>query len=498
MKERLLYLALGAFALGIALRSVYAGASSFAYTLLLCSMICALWWYCRSGRLGTLFALSLVCLCGALGIMRYEWADIRAADPVVAQQVGEEVILTGVIDREPDVRARTQQLYVRIDSLNDRAHDARVLILTDRYPRFSYGDRVTVSGTLGRPESFETDLGRTFNYPGYLRARGITYTVPFADVARVRSGEGNLLFGTLLALKHRFMHSIEQQLPEPHAGLAEGLVLGVKRALGEDLEDAFRATGIIHIVVLSGYNVTIVAEAIMRLLSYFFVPRTRVLFGIAAIAAFMFIAGLSATVVHASLMAVLVLIARATGRTYDVVRALMIAGAVMLLINPYLLMFDPGFQLSFLATLGLILLAPIIERLLGMVPTRLQIREFVTATIATQLFVLPLLLFSMGELSIVAVAVNVLVLPAVPIAMLLIFLAGALGMFSTLGALPFSFGAYVLLEYMLSVVWWFAALPFASLPVPIFPFWMVMVGYLLLAYILWRYGTVPDTEKAPV
>jgi len=150
------------------------------------------------------------------------------------------------------------------------------------------------------------------------------------------------------------MRSIEAVIPEPQVGLAEGLLLGVKQALGDELEVVFRKTGIIHIVVLSGYNVMLVVIFITYVLSYVLPYRARVPFGILAIVCFAVLVGLSATVVRASIMASLILFARATGRTYAVMRALCFAGVIMVLINPYLLVYDVGFQLSFLATLGLI------------------------------------------------------------------------------------------------------------------------------------------------
>lgn len=433
-------------------------------------------------------SVGLVCIAVAftLGVVRMDAAVLHDRVPVLESRVDTEVTIEGVIEKEVDERARTAQITVRAELLDGSAIDERILVIADRFPTFSYGERVRAVGILARPETFETELGRTFDYPGYLSMRGITYTLPFAHVEAVGAGEGNVIITHLLKLKYAFMYSVELQLPEPYAGLAEGLVLGVKRALGDELEEAFRVTGIIHIVVLSGYNVTIVAEAIMRLLSFFFGLRTRVVFGMLAIAAFALIAGLSATVLRASIMAVLVLAARATGRIYDLARALVLAGVIMLLANPKLLVFDPGFQLSFLATMGLIVLAPLIERRLSLVPSRFQIREFVTATIATQIFVLPLLLFSIGQLSLVAVIVNVLVLPAVPLAMLLIFLSGVVGFLSIAAATPIAFCAYVLLRYMIEVVEWFAAVPYAAVVVPAFPFWVVILSYAFLGLgIVW-------------
>ncbi len=485
MRAAVLYALTIGFASGIFFRSLFDIASGSAAIAAGSLCLFALALRVRTGRWSRVgVVLIFVALAGALGVVRYDVAVRHERTALAEMHLGEEVVIEGVVDREVDARARTAQLSVRVEALNGESVDTRVLVVTERFPEFFYGDRVRVRGSLERPEAFETDLGRTFNYPGYLAARGIRYVMPFAGVERVGAAEGNAVLSTLLATKGAFMRALESVLPEPYAGLGEGLLLGVKRALGADLEEVFRVTGIIHIVVLSGYNVTIVAEAIMRVLARFFRVRTRVIFGIAAIAAFALTAGLSATVLRASLMAVLVLAARATGRIYDVMRALMLAGTAMLLVNPMLLVFDPGFQLSFLATVGLIVLAPLIEAHLSWVPTRLQIREFLTATIATQLFVLPLLLYSIGQFSLVSVVVNVLVLPAVPAAMLMTFLTGVIGLASTTLALPVGFGAYLFLRYIIEVAEWFAGIPYAAFVVPAFPFWVVIVAYALFALVI--------------
>ncbi|MEM9336882.1 MAG: ComEC/Rec2 family competence protein [Patescibacteria group bacterium] len=423
----------------------------------------------------------LVCSLGFLffsfGVLRVEYAEETSVTSL-AMQVGQEVVLEGEVLREPEQRASSLHVYVDIE-------DTTILAFTDRYADITYGDRVQVSGQLRAPEAFETDLGRTFNYPDWLRARGVTHTVSFAQVEVIEQAGGNPLIATLLTFKQSLIASFSQAIPEPQAGLGAGLLLGVKQALGEGLESAFRSTGIIHIVVLSGYNVMIVAEAIMRLLAVVLSVRARVVVGIAAIAGFAVMVGLTATVVRASIMAAIVLVARATGRLYATMRALLLAGFVMLLINPYLLLYDPGFQLSFLATMGLILVAPHIEQLIGFVPTRLQVREFVTATISTQIFVLPLLLYLIGEFSVVAVLVNVLVLPMVPLAMGLVFLTGLVGYVSSAAALLLGMIANISLSYIILTAEWFATLPFASYVVPQFPFWVVIVAYAGMGYFLY-------------
>lgn len=219
------------------------------------------------------------------------------------------------------------------------------------------------------------------------------------------------------------MDSISSVVPEPHASLLGGLVFGAKRSLGTELLDKFRTAGVIHIVVLSGYNVTIVADAIMRALS--FLPQTfSMMFGGAGIILFAIMTGGNATIVRASVMALLVVIARATGRVYEITVALIVAGFLMILHNPKILAFDASFQLSFLATLGLVYLAPLLERYFHFVPKKFQIREFALSTTATQLFVLPFLLYRIGEISLVALPANILILAFVPLTMFFWFSCG--------------------------------------------------------------------------
>jgi competence protein ComEC len=229
-----------------------------------------------------------------------------------------------------------------------------------------------------------------------------------------------------------------------------------------------------------------------------FSKRVKILVGIIAIVCFALLVGLSATVVRASIMAALLLAAQAFGRTYDVMRGLLLAGAVMIFINPYLLLYDIGFQLSFMATLGLLLVAPHLEVLTINAPTRLGIKDFLVATIATQIAVLPLLLYYIGEVSLVAVVVNVLVLPMVPVAMLLTFITGVVGLVSSGVAAMIGFTAYLSLSYIVIIATWFVKLPFASVTVPVIPAGGIFILYgLLIAILFWRHHkvTTPSTHS---
>jgi competence protein ComEC len=432
--------------------------------------------------------IALFVLFFSLGSLRLTIDSQNEVSSDLESKVGKTVELTGVVSREPDVRRSTQHLYTKIG--NDL-----VLVNTNRHSEVEYGDYISVEGKLSKPESFTTEFNRTFNYPGYLKAKGVSYSMSFSEIVVIEKNKGNRFVAALLKIKGSFMEKIELNLSEPYAGLGEGLLLGVKKALGPELEESFRKTGIIHIVVLSGYNIMLIVIFIKYILGSFLPKKLGAVFGLALIVFFAIMVGLSATVIRASIMASLLLLLGLTGRVYLIFRALILAGLVMLVINPYLLVFDPGFQLSFLATLGLILLAPRISHTLEFVPNFFGAREFLVATLATQIFVLPLLLYQIGEFSVVAVLTNVLVLPMVPVAMLLTFLTGVVGFFSAHLSVAISYLTYLSLNYIVTLAVRLSELPFAAFAVPAFPFYLVPLSYGFILYFLWRSSRVKEDKQ---
>lgn len=421
--------------------------------------------------------VSVLLLLVVIGMCRAATYDAATSAMGNDYVLNQPTLLEGVVSREPEVREKTQQIYVTTDATT-------VLVYVDRYAQFSYGDTVVVRGKLTKPEVFETDLGRTFNYSNYLLAKGVTHTMAWAKVEVIDSGGGWWILRQLLQVKHLFMDNIEMAIREPMAGLGEGLLLGVKQALGDELETVFRTTGIIHVVVLSGYNVALVVAFISFGLSYVCSYRQRLIFGLLGIVLFALLVGLSATVVRASIMASFIVVAKCIGRTYNVIRGLALAGVVMLLINPYLLLYDVGFQLSFLATFGLIVLVPACLHIFSILPPAKGLREIFFATLSTQIMVLPLLLYQIGEFSVVSIVVNVLVLPMVPVSMLLVFITGIIGFVHSDAAFLVAVIAELSLQYIILVATFFASLPFASFVVPAFSFWVVPLVY-ISAFVFW-------------
>lgn len=471
------------FAAGVGYETLYESTQTSWFVLGFLALFAALLSrYVISPRSATFFALaSVFCITAVLGLYRMEVAERDLLEHQLPVGSTEEIVVSGMVVREPEIRPRSLHVYIE-------THDTRLLLITDRHTGVQYGDTVTADGRLQTPEPFAAELGRFFPYDGYLAARGVTHTMFYPDVEVTARGGGNLIVRTLLENKAAFMERIERIIPEPQVGLAEGLLLGVKRAMSDETLADFRTTGIIHIVVLSGFNVMLVVAFVQFVFGWFLPLRPRVVASFLAIVAFAVTVGLTATVTRASIMASLLLLAQYLGRTYDALRGLFIAGAAMVAFNPYLLVYDIGFQLSFVATWGLILVAPHLEVLFATSPLTVKGRSYVIATIATQIAVTPLLLYHVGEFSTVSPLVNLLILPFVAGAMLLTFLAGMIALFFEPLAQVLGFIAYLALSYILLMSQWFAQVPLAAFWVPAFSFVWVPVGYIFLAWLYKRYA----------
>lgn len=500
--DRLVLVGVVGFALGILLYSFVSfgwSGVSFALFLSLVFLFVRFW-----KKQGLFLAASIGMLAATLGMARFLLAP-SAIPPEFASLFGTRAVIEGVVVADPDLREATQRLTVEVQ---EEGATTKMLVVAPLYPEVRYGETIRAEGNVERPEPFDTDGGRVFRYDQFLAKDGIFALMYQAQVEVVapRSGAFMHVRGGLSDLKFSGIDALSRALPEPQASLAAGLILGGKQGLGESLLDDFIRSGLVHIVVLSGYNVMIVAEFIMRLFG-FLSRRWAAAAGALAIGAFVLAAGAGPASIRAGLMAGIALYGRATGRTYDAFRALLFSGLLMLLWNPLTLTHDPGFQLSFVATLGLIFGAPVTERWFAFMksgPAPLEnrarktdnekdstsltgfLREIAAATVAAQISVLPLLLYQNGLLSVVAFPTNLLVLPVVPFAMLASFIAMLAGAVVPSLAPVVGLPAYVLLSLITGAVEIAARLPLAAFSIPAFPFPFVVLAYALLAWYVVR------------
>jgi competence protein ComEC len=427
---------------------------------------------------GILF--SIFVLTFSLGIFRFNMIDVPAPN-VFELQVGQKITLSGEIIDEPNIKENNQQLTVQTKTGKEVTE---ILLSTDLGTDYKYGDKINFTGTLKKPENFMTDQGKVFDYVNYLRKDGIFYVMSYPQIAIISRGNGNFIQSALFFVKEKFLEKMNFAITGTESLFMGGLILGEKASFSQALRQSFVNTGTIHVVALSGYNVTIVAEWIMKLFSQIsFLPKNfGIGAGILAIFLFIIMTGGSSTAIRAGIMATLALIARATGRNYDVARALVLACLFMVFLNPFLLAHDVSFQLSMLATIAVIFLAPRIEKYFLWVPDIFELRDIVYVTVAAYIFVFPFILYQMGNFSLVALPANVLILPFIPFTMMLGFLTGFMGLIWYVFAVPVGFISYLFLHYELSVISFFSNLPFAAFYFPDFPLLLTIAIYFYFIY----------------
>jgi competence protein ComEC len=435
----------------------------------------------------TRFLVPLLLFGCALGIIRVDVSQANRNTHALDRYIAHTVQYGGIISGEPDVRESYTNVVLEAKSVSENGMQSvlddptNILLRVPTYPELHYGDEVSVTGKVVVPQNFATAPGvRAFDYRAYLAKDDIYYEMPFSKISVSEHDKGNWLLGKLIATKYMLNENIGRAISEPESSLAGGIVLGTKQSLGPEWIQKFRDAGLAHIVVLSGYNIAVVASVIGRAVSFLpFIARLG--FSALGIILFAMMVGGGTTVLRATLMALVVILARVMGRESDALRVLILVGWIMVLINPAILLSDVSFQLSFLAALALVVLASPLDKYFSFIKSGV-LREIVVTTIATQIFVAPVLLYQMGNFSLVGFVANIFVLPIVPLAMLLVSIVSILGAVPVLGfaaALPTRF----LLAYILKVVDVGSRASFANVHVASFGIIPLIISYGIIAVI---------------
>jgi competence protein ComEC len=389
-----------------------------------------------------------------------------------------EVILTGTVATDPEILGSKQRFAVDALQAGDaRQLKGKIIVKTRRFPSYRYGDRLKLTAKLKTPPEFND-----FNYREYLAAQGIYSLATYPQVKLLDRNQGNRLQAALIGLRHLLEQKIKYLFPEPEASLLAGVILGVKRSLPPDFYDALQRSGTLHVVVVSGQNVSYVVLALIGLSSLVLARGTlRILLALLGIVLYALLVGGGAAVWRATLMGMVTLLALFWGQTQTAKNALMISALILLLINP-LSLWQVGFELSFAATAGLIFLQDIWG-------TRLQdispfIHEGLLTTLSAQISVLPILIHNFRQLSLVAPLTNFLIFWLVP----LITLLGGLTLILAFIFMPLAKISaallYVPLRFFVETVVLSARLPFAQVKISPPPVWVWVGYYLLLAALM--------------
>ena len=361
-------------------------------------------------------------------------------------------------------KAAEQIALIRLEPAPDEvASPALVEALLPRYPEVGAGDRIAIQGRIEPPG--DDDFG------AYLRRLGAAGSLRSPTLELVAGPDGAL--GLLDGIRRGSATAMVRALPEPQAGLADGILIGLRDHVDRDLAAAFTTAGVSHIVAISGWNIAIVGAMVAAALGTRVGPRPRTAITILAIVAYTLVAGASPSVNRAAIMATIGLTARAAGRSSSANAALGWAVVVLLLIDPATVA-DPGFALSGLATAGLIAWAtPLTRRLQQVRGHELPawLAESLAISLAAEAATLPVVLLTFGRLAIVAPLANLAIVPLVPPAMAtgtVALIGGWLGVLGLPAPLVTVLGlpAWAVLGLMVALVRLAASLPFASIVLP--------------------------------
>ena len=452
-----------------------------------------------------MFSLSLFF---SLGGLRYVTSLPRIDANHVASHNdrGLPVTIEGIIVASPDLRDTYTGLKIEaqriqtLDGEQTRVISGRLLAYVSPFEEYSYGDSVRLTGFVETPPVFET-----FSYREYLARQGIHSLMQDPVIAILEKRVGHPLLQSVYDFRGRALEIVQKIFPDPEASLLAGILLGIESGISPEVRTAFDKTGTTHIIAISGFNITIISALFISLFGRWLGVRRGAVAAGLAICLYTIFVGADAAVVRAAIMGGFVLLANRIGRQTHGMASLGGAAILMSIINPSVL-WDVGFQLSFAATLGLILYAEplqnwfvrtasrwveesLAERLAG------PIGEYILFTLAAQLTTLPLIAYYFRRISLASFLTNPVILPVQPAVMILAGLATLAGcLWLPLGNV-LAWGAWPFAAFTIRTVDYFSrwnAASFSLGPVSFF----VVAGFYLVLFTLTANLRIP-AERHP-
>lgn len=308
-----------------------------------------------------------------------------------------------------------------------------------------YGDRVRFEGKLN-PDKYSTRPGVWIYSPEIIS-----------------KNNGSEIKKTLLSFKSAVLSSLKEHLSPPAAALMGGLLLGDRNSFSADFKISMKGSGTTHLVALSGFNITILVNAVALALGSFLSRKIRFTLSIIIIILFIVMVGAEASVVRAGIMGALLLISQESGRMYSPRNAIAFAGFSMTAWNPNNV-FDIGFILSFVSLLGIVYVLPAVKNIFLPGKDPRGIADAALMTVSAQAAVLPIAIKTFGGFSLAAIISNSLITFFVPYAMFSGFLLAVANFFSGALAFFFAFFSEAIMKYFIFIIELFSriSLPFGN------------------------------------
>jgi competence protein ComEC len=400
------------------------------------------------------------------GIFRYQNYLSKIQDQEIKNFVGKEILIFGVINDEPKIREKSIIFSLKTEK-------GKILIKARRYPELDYGEKIKLTGILKDPEAKDS-----FNWRNYLLKDGILVEMDFPEIEKTGENFGNPIKKFSIFLKKKIEEAINQNLPYLHSSFLKSLLFGEEQEIPFEWKEKLNQTGTRHIAAVSGMNITIISSLILSFLLFLGLWRHQAFyFSIFLILFYVLMIGAPSSAIRAAIMGILYLTAQYFGRMASGQRSVIFAATLMLLFNPLLLRYDIGFQLSFLAILGIVYFYPFFFEKFKKFPK--TIREGLSSTLSAQIFTFPILIYNFGQISLISPLSNVLILPILPTVTILGFIFSFLWIISEPIGYLLSFPCWLLLSYLLKVVDFCSKIPYSFLTLKV-NFIFLLISYSIL------------------
>jgi len=416
-----------------------------------------------------------------------------------------DLLITGSLAEPPDYRDKYTNLTVNVTAVDtgdgDLPVSGRILVRVSPNEEYQYGERIRLRGQLKTPPENEE-----FSYRDYLARQGIHSYMTSAEGTRLPGNDGSPIYKLIYSFKTKLVENTYKIYPDPEASLFAGILFGVDTGLPKRLQDAFKNTGTAHIIAISGFNIAIIAGLFFSIFKTLLKnERLGAVLAVIFIFLYAFLVGGDPAVMRAAIMGSLSLFARQVGKRNAGINTLAMVALIMALINP-LTLWDVGFQLSFFATLGLILYAEPFSNITARFIEKITqqdnsaivsiLNENVILTLAAQVMTIPLMAYYFNRISVISFIANPFILPVQPAVMIL----GGLAVFVSLPVFPLgqflAWIAWPFAGYTIRVVEFFDRIPNGVIVLGDVPLWIIYMTYASLLLVTFNWSAIQAWFKS--
>lgn len=443
------------------------------------------------------YVLGMLVIFFAFGVFRYDLAEVKfSKSPLLyLSHKKAQVIVVGKVVSSPDIRLKSQRLKIKPNKIVDLETsttvydydiDGYILIYLPRYSEYSYGDVLEISGKLETSPDLED-----FNYKNYLKKDGI-YSIIYWPEVKILDKKNlaslpSKMYSMVLTIKDKLRESIYQNISPPQSIILGAIILGDKSNLSSELKQNLNRAGVRHITAISGMHVAIMTTILMIfMISIGFWRQQAFYLTLIIIALFVVMTGFQPSAIRAAIMSSFLLLAQHVGRIGDASRAVILSATLMLAINPFLLKFDVGFQLSFAAIMGIIYFGPIIRNWLNTISDFMKLKSVFIMSISAFIFTAPILIYNFGQISLIGILANLLIVPLLPLVMIGGFVFALAGIIWPLLGQIFSWPVWLLLTYITKTTEWLASFPLAALNLQNVHWIWIWLVYFILIFVTWK------------